>query len=571
MRSKLENFYKSLESISLVNSDIDSKREELRAIVDSFFRYTTNISIDKSILEKNKELSLLLTSTVEKIKQATKSWVDNFNTMLEKEKFRSELENYFIVIIFGKVKAGKSSLGNFIAKNRLDSQEINFFKYDEAGQKKSIKKLEEIDEDDGFATANLECTTEIQGFKLSSMAWIDTPGLGSMVEENGALAKEYIQSADYIIYPTSSSSPLQQDEKAQLKELFDQNKKVTICITKSDDTELDECECGSENGCSNCNKGIVKILKNKSQSNRKEQEQWVKNELKDILNDEKNSLLGDVLSLSVHTAEEGIRKNDTDLFANSNIEKFYSLMNDVVSTKAKSLKENTPYDSLKSFIDNDILGSNGSTSHTNIAVLAKSIEEFQEKIMQHMQEFKIIQENLNTDIMVQIDSIVAKHISALNKSNAQSIFKKIDDELNVTIPNMVEQNISSIMNNFNLTLNTLNSSLKSSDSFAIEDKYRTIEVSYIDNSFLRDIGVSLGICDNNYETLEEEVYIGDNKNEMISNFKSNRLNAFASVAKENYQSVENDFFIPLENISKDLKKQIQELATSVEKFKNGLK
>ena len=34
------------------------------------------------------------------------------------------------------------------------------------------------------------------------MAWIDTPGLGSMVEENGELAKEYIQSADYNIYPT---------------------------------------------------------------------------------------------------------------------------------------------------------------------------------------------------------------------------------------------------------------------------------------------------------------------------------------------------------------------------------
>ncbi len=232
MKSKLEDYYTALNSISLTTSNVDTKRDELKKIVDGFYRYTLGISVDKKVLQQNKELSSLLTSTVQSVKKATSLWVDSFHIMLEKEKFRSDLENYFIVIIFGKVKAGKSSLGNFIAKNKPQTQNINFFKYDEAGKEEAIKTLQEID-DDGFATANLECTIEIQGFKLSSMAWIDTPGLGSMVEENGALAKEYIQSADYIIYPTNSSSPLQQDEKAQLKELFEQNKKVTICITKS--------------------------------------------------------------------------------------------------------------------------------------------------------------------------------------------------------------------------------------------------------------------------------------------------------------------------------------------------
>ena len=187
---------------------------------------------------------------------------------------------YYIVIIFGKVKAGKSSLGNFIAHNRLASQDINFFKYDKAGNEEAIKKLEEIDENsEGFATANMECTVEIQGFKLSGMAWVDTPGLGSMVEENGDLAKEYIQSADYVIYPTNSSSPLQQDEKEQLRELFEQNKKVTICITKSDDTEEDEVD-GE----------LVKVLMNKTKENRAKQEEWVKSDMGKILGEKENAL-----------------------------------------------------------------------------------------------------------------------------------------------------------------------------------------------------------------------------------------------------------------------------------------
>jgi len=565
MLSKLQEYYKTLDSISLVHSDVNERREELKTIVDDFYRYTQSISIDKKVLKQNKELSSLLITTVDSIKQATLSWVKNFNTMLEKEKFRSELENYFIVIIFGKVKAGKSSLGNFIAQHKLKTQKINFFKYDEAGQEESIKKLEEI-EDDGFATANLECTVEIQGFKLSSMAWIDTPGLGSMVEENGELAKEYIQSADYIIYPTNSSSPLQQDEKAQLKELFEQNKKVTICITKSDDYEEDECECGSLDGCPKCNKGTIKVLINKPQLSREVQEKYVKDELKDILGKKQNALLGDVLSLSVHTAKAGVKNSDEEMFKNSGISNFYALMNDVLQNKAEALKQNTPYDGLKSFIDNDILG-NADSKSISIATLKTSVQKFEEQIKENIEAFQTIQENLNTDIMVQIDSVTSKYISSLTKSNTSKVFKQIDDELNKTISKMVDENIKSIMSSFSVSLSTLSSSLESSDSFAIEDKFEIIEVSYVNN----DWSNVWGLFGDRMETMEESVNIGDNKNEIIANFKANRLSSFMSVAKDNYGTIEKDFFIPLKKISKDLKSHIKQLTTTVEQFKNSLK
>lgn len=45
----------------------------------------------------------------------------------------------FYCTIFGKVKAGKSTLGNFIAKHRLDSQKVDFFKYDETRVKTIYK------------------------------------------------------------------------------------------------------------------------------------------------------------------------------------------------------------------------------------------------------------------------------------------------------------------------------------------------------------------------------------------------------------------------------------------------
>ena len=570
MQSKLQEYYKTLDKISLVNSDVNQKREELKKIVNNFYRCTQSISVDKQLLEQNKELGSLLEKTLDTVKKATSNWINEFNSLLEKEKFRSELEKYFIVIIFGKVKAGKSSLGNFIAQNRLPSQDINFFKYDEVGKEQTIKKLEEID-DDGFATANLECTIEIQGFKLSSMAWIDTPGLGSMVEENGELAKEYIQSADYIIYPTNSSSPLQQDEKAQLKELFEQNKKVTICITKSDDTDEDECECGSENGCPKCENGIIKILKNKSAENRKKQEEWVKNEINDILDDKSDSLLGDVISISVHTAKKGIEENNKELFEGSNIEKFYSLMQDVVEHKAKNLKENTPYDGLKSFIDNELLGSEINKG-IGLLNLQNSILEFEEQMQDSIDEFQRIKETLNTDITVHINSVVAKYSSQIDKTNATQIFKKIDDELNVLISKMIEENIQKIMSNFNTSLNSLKNSLSSHDEFKIEDKYETIKVKYDNTGVVRNVlnKITFGLIEREYKTIKEEVYLGDNKNEMIVQFKKDRLSGFIKVAKENYESVEKDFFYNLKQISTDIKAHIEKLTQEVTQFKSQL-
>jgi len=352
---KLNDFYTSLQGISLINSKLDEKRDILKGEVSSFNSLIQNKKVDKNIAKQNKEMAQLLEVTIGLIQSSSSSWVNNFDIMLEKEKFRSDLENYFIIIIFGKVKAGKSSLGNFIAKNRLDTQKVEFFKYDEAGKKQDIKKLEETD-DESFDTNNLECTVEIQGFKLDGMAWIDTPGLGSMVKENGDLAKKYIQAADYIIYPTSSDSPLQQDEKEQLKELFEQNKKVTICITKSDEKEEDECECGSEEGCEDCNEGLIEVLQNKPFINREKQEEYVKNEIKAIIKDGKESVLGDIFSISSHTATKGLKEKDNELFENSNIPKFYELITDVIKDKATKLKEETPYDGLNSFINNSILG-----------------------------------------------------------------------------------------------------------------------------------------------------------------------------------------------------------------------
>ena len=582
---KLERFYNSLKDISIINSDLDNKRDELKEEVYAFNKSIQERKIDKNISKQNEDMAKLLEGTIELIKESSNSWVTNFQEMLEKEKFRSDLANHFIIIIFGKVKAGKSSLGNFVATHKLKEQKNEFFKYDEAGKKKSIKNLDELGKDQ-FDTNNLECTVEIQGFKLEGMAWIDTPGLGSMVKENGDLAKEYIQSADYIIYPTSSDSPLQQDETEQLKELFEQHKKVTLCITKSDEKEEDECECGSEEGCPNCNNGLVETLQNKPLSNREKQEKYVHDEIKKIIKDDEESVLGDIFSISTHIATKGLKENSNELFENSNLPRFYELITDVVQEKATKLKENAPYDGLKSFIENYILGADQVKQENSIANIKKSLEKLDEKINESFDRFAILQKNANSDLESEIENIIAEYSSEIDQSNSKEIFTTIDGKINSKVAEVIQNNLHEIFADFDTTLKGLTSSFGISD-LEIHDTYKKIHYTTETRNkkigsrllgTLSTIGTGIALASNpvgwvvagtiaagaagsyvggklgeaSGSDQTEEIKVGNNKEEVIQKFKYMRLEHYEKFAQNIYQQMQYTFFVPLQNTSKNI-------------------
>ena len=596
---KLEDFYKSLKDIKLINNSVDEKRELVKKYVSNFNANIQNLRIDENIKKQNKEISNLLEETINLIKLVSNDWLKNFDEMIEREKFRSDLSNYFIVIIFGKVKAGKSSLGNFIAKNKLESQKVEFFKYDEAGKKQAIKKLEEIEED-SFATNNLECTVEIQGFKLDGMAWIDTPGLGSMVKENGDLAKEYIQSADYIIYPTSSDSPLQLDEREQLKELFEQNKKVSICITKSDYKDEDECECGSEDGCENCNGGMVKVLKNKCLSKREGQEKFVKEEIYKVIPKDKEYILGDIFSISTHTAKKGLDSSDNELFEDSNIPKFYELLTDVIKDKASKLKADTPYEGLKSFIDFNILGSDIIKQNSSIKNIKLELESLEQVIRESQERFEILKENSSNDLVSEIEFIISKYFLEINKSNSKEMFLQIDSEINKKMFEIIEKNISEILNNFDASFKSLRTTF-SSNEFIIEDVYESIKVDT--SSRNKKIGagilglittIGVGIATGGATLLvqagativaggvasyvggklgefsgsidEEKEVIGDNKEQVLQKFKTSRLLHYEKIAQGMYNEMQNLFFVPLEKSMGEIKSNLNQFEQNIKQI-----
>lgn len=595
--NKIEAFYNALKDISIVNNNLEDKRELLKKYVYDYNKNIQTIQIDETLRKQNREIGELLDLTLNTLKESSKKWVENFDNILEKEKFRSDLENYFIIIIFGKVKAGKSSLGNFIAQNRPKNEKVEFFKYDEAGQEKTIQKREEID-DDSFDTNNLECTVEIQGFKLNAMAWIDTPGLGSMVEENGELAKEYIQSADYIIYPTSSDSPLQADEISQLQKLFEQNKKVTICIAKSDKFERRKDANGKyikQNG------KIAKFLVNKSLDDRTKQESHVKKEIEKI--NKNQSLLGDIVSISTHTAKLGLENRDEKLLLDSNIPKFYELITEVVKKKASKLKSETPYNGLKSFIDNDVLGATDNPNPLTIKIIKEKIDDLDNNINETLNTFNILTENIKSDINREIEDIVAQYYIKMNTHNSEKMFKKIDKEIADEISKIIVKNIQDVFKNFSYSLNNLATSINGK-SFKIDDVYEeytssTEERNRNIGSALLGLGATIGaglltgggawvvagvtilatgagsyvggkIGEMTGSKHTGRVNVGDNKEEVIQKFKEMQIGIHYDNTKKIYEDIQKSFFIPLQEMIETMKLELERFEKNINSLKKEL-
>lgn len=593
MKSKMVEFYKSLDEISVRNSKIDEKRQKLQNLVDNLKSDLSKVSLDENLRRANENLAKAFDNIKNIAQSSIEKWNAEFEKNLENEKFRSELENYFIVMIFGKVKAGKSYLGNFIAKNRLANQNVSFFKYDEAGKKDEIKELAEI-KDEEFKTDFLECTSSIQGFKLSGLAWIDSPGLGSMNDENGELAKKYLSSADYVIYPSQSSAPFEMDENRELDEIFRANKEVTVIITKSDIEKR-----GRVNG------ELKLISNNKSPETRKEQEEDCQKRIKEQIGKE----VGDIFSISTKMAKIGLENDDKDKFENSNVSKLYENLTDIVKNKATKLKEQSPYLTLNSLTDKIL-----QDEENSISKIRESIDKFDDETGQTNEKFDTLKLNSMSEVGLIVDKVVSQYAINLSNRDLKKTLKKIDKEIRAKFEEDLEMKIIKVVKSYEKAVDEFGSELNY--DYEIKEKREKIKYSTKtrNKAFGMGIGGLLGLAvgialapatggasllvtipttiagvgmgeiigssvgsfvggkigEATGEDKYEWVSMGDNSEEIILNFKEARTKHFAEIAKQAYENLQEKIFNSLQNQSSKIAEIVNKFEKDINNFKKEL-
>ena len=263
--------------------------------------------------------------------------------------FREDFGDSLLLLVYGLVKAGKSSLGNFVGHGRHDPDESEIAALRESGRAPSyfVRALAD-DANPDAANADLasrgkfgvdveEATSAIQGFKLGGLTWIDSPGLGSVTERNGKLTRQYTESADLVLVLMNISQPGRRPEFEAITDLLGRGKPIMVLLTRADMTDLDEVD-----GC------VVKKLVMKPDQARRQAEDWVDTQLKDVLQHTGGEVLHHVQSASVRYAEENC---SAEALEHSGLGPLFSRLTQVAQDEGVAMKRKAPARNLSAFID----------------------------------------------------------------------------------------------------------------------------------------------------------------------------------------------------------------------------
>lgn len=336
-----------------VRESAEGKTEEIEQCIETF-----NKSVEKAKAHKLKAKDKSIQEIYDVSTKVLKNTLDGLKKELEEAKdgmqFIQDYEDSLNVVVFGKVKAGKSYLGNLMMGNairklhtktsydRLEQPKVKVYDQGTCTTQDKLKEVtEENDTSGGFGVDNREATRVIQLFHLGAMTWVDTPGFGSLTEENQELARKHVKNADLVIFASNSDAAGTQQDFQEMKKLYDMGKRFLLVLTQSDTLDEDCDDYGN----------IKPILVPKSDDDRRSTENYMKETLK------KHGIkLGDenILTISAFLGLTALEKGEEALFEGSNMGKFWNLLSDIteqegtiLSKKAFGDRVNTALQSLQ--------------------------------------------------------------------------------------------------------------------------------------------------------------------------------------------------------------------------------
>jgi predicted GTPase len=334
----ISDFLESTEAVQSnlrrFENDIDERRSKVLEILE---RLEGSLRLPESKLTQG-PLRDRLEDTVKQIHAFVVRSREQSEEFIKSQEFITQFDSSLIVIIYGKVNSGKSSLGNFIGgvpfenlpQSPYHGRVAEYVEHDASGAQTS-ERAKSKQTHRGFPTDATECTDNIRSFTLGGLTWVDTPGIHSMTQTNEDLAKQYVDNAELVIFLTSSDSLARASEMEELKKLMDQGKSALIVVSKFDKVEEDVDDQGN----------IVQTRVPKSVESRSQQEGWLEEQIAEaqiaeILQDRSYSFVSTLL------AETAVKNNSELEFELSGMASFYKQLTAVMNERAVELKKRTP-------------------------------------------------------------------------------------------------------------------------------------------------------------------------------------------------------------------------------------
>lgn len=263
-------------------------------------------------------------------------------------KFRKGFEDSLLVFVNGKVKSGKSSLGNYMAWGHTDPDDElkrqvvprlvpNYFSHEKTDVDGGDTENEALLRSE-FRVGATEATSSIQGFKLPGLTWVDSPGLHSVKVENEKLARDYVEHADLILYTMKSDSPGRESDLTEIKLLLGKEKKVLLLLTGSDDIEEDyddEADC------------MLQTVVMKDTQRREKQRAYVREALQNTCGADNVGNI-EIVSFSARYAQ--LNADDSAAFSESGMELLCETLHRIAQSDGVRIKQRTPLANMRTFL-----------------------------------------------------------------------------------------------------------------------------------------------------------------------------------------------------------------------------
>lgn len=550
-----------------LQDEISKRKEEVTCALQTLENNENNIiSFLTSNSIEDENIKSIFANTSEVLLNVIQDVNNQINEATKGIKFINDFERHFTVSVFGKVKAGKSYIGNFImghplvkanipsSYDKLNDLVVNVYDRGKLYEQHKLSTETESKECNGkeFYVNKSEATSTIQWVNIGAMCWFDTPGIGSITIENELLAKEYVKNSDLVIFACNSDAPGTRQDFSEIRELHNMQKPLLLLLTQSDTYDYDIDENGDE----------INILVPKNEKDRIDQENYMRETLReqgmeDVLK------YADILTVSALLATEAIKTNNELMFEQSNIGLLLNKLTDITKNEAANFKRNTPKARVNNMINSII--TDLENTQTMITNYCKEIEQNKQDLLEKREW---ILERIKAESQVKISEILSTAKASITKdSNVQVSEAELSSAINEAIALIVQEvcldetiasanSIPSIV----IELSGIGDMKMKKDTIA--HKYKEVYSAERDpEGILENIGSK--VFHKKYHTTKTKTRteystfdIGINDNEILQNIMLQLTSVFNNSVNSYISSLINGYYKPVEELERQTTREL---------------
>lgn len=333
---------------------LDAWRANLTADLLAHRIKPTGLHADSSLANRVESIDATL-------RESTAAWTQQRANLQPVQSLADSFDDKALLLVFGKFNAGKSAFCNFLADR--------FAAFGKPVQYFHVNAGKIVATHERFREGSTETTSRLQGVLLGEkLVLLDTPGLHSATHENAALTQRFMDSADAVLWLTSSTSPGQVQELDELGHELRRGKVLMPVVTRSDAYDEDEVDGA-----------ICKVLRNKPASIRALQESDIAVRAKEKLLSMgvDAALLESPVSISAYMAREA--GQSAEAMEETGFERLYNALL-AITASTLSYKRRKHAEVLLHHLEEDVLGSLHATLLPAFAALNQAAQNASEAV-----------------------------------------------------------------------------------------------------------------------------------------------------------------------------------------------